>query len=68
MTDLNGHGTQMAGIICAKPNGIAPGVNLTIVRVMDQNGVGTVNNLLSGINWVVTDYGLSTPRKHSIIK
>ncbi len=57
--DPNGHGTHVAGIIgnSAKENGhylgIAPGVNLVSVRVLDDTGMGTYADVLRGLNWVV---------------
>jgi serine protease AprX len=58
--DPNGHGTHVAGIIAATHvgldeewNGVAPGVNLLPVRVLDGNGTGTYENVIEGIQWVV---------------
>ncbi|HEY9076753.1 MAG TPA: S8 family serine peptidase [Anaerolineaceae bacterium] len=58
--DPNGHGTHVAGIIAndqvgpdRHPNGIAPDVMLAGVRVLDANGVGTYENVIQGIQWVI---------------
>ncbi len=57
--DQNGHGTHVAGVIgnSDKENGhyagIAPGVNLVSVRVLDGTGMGTYADVLRGLNWVV---------------
>ncbi len=57
--DPNGHGTHVAGIIAntqkgndGEWNGVAPGVNLVGVRVLDEDGVGTYESVISGLQWV----------------
>lgn len=60
-TDDNGHGTHVAGIIAAKSNGsgtvgIAPGVQLYAVKTMDQNGEGTLQDVLEGIEWSIQNH------------
>ncbi|MEB3236925.1 MAG: S8 family peptidase [Candidatus Sericytochromatia bacterium] len=53
--DPNGHGTHVAGIIGATADdglgisGVAPGVTLVPVRVMDAQGEGTVARVCEGI-------------------
>ena len=56
--DGTGHGTQLAGIIAAQPNGkidfdsykyvegVAPNVKLHIVRTFDDNGSANTNDLI----------------------
>ena len=56
-SDGNGHGTHVAGTIGAKDNtsyvvGVAPGVKLFSVRVLNNAGSGTTAGVISGINWV----------------
>jgi serine protease AprX len=58
--DFNGHGTHIAGIIANSQkgedrewNGVAPGVNLVAVRVLDEAGVGTYEKVIQGIQWVI---------------
>jgi serine protease AprX len=58
--DPNGHGTHVAGIIGATQigtdeewNGVAPGVNLFPVRVLNRYGEGTYEQVIQGIEWVV---------------
>lgn len=53
----DGHGTAVAGVIGARDDavgvvGVAPGVPLTSVKVFDCSGVGTLSQVLSGIDWV----------------
>jgi len=66
--DKNGHGTHIAGIIANSDigsdgewNGIAPGVNLVGVRVLDERGFGTYEQVIQGIQWVIdhqTEYNI----------
>jgi serine protease AprX len=58
--DPNGHGTHIAGIIGnaqvgsdGEWNGIAPGVRLVGVRVLDEEGSGTYSQVIQGIEWVI---------------
>ena len=59
--DRNGHGTHVAGIIGAAAGaphalevmrGVAPGVTLHPVRVLDEFGGGFLTDLISGLIWV----------------
>ena len=55
--DHDGHGTMVAGIIGAKDNGlgvvgVAPGVRIWAVRVMDSSGKITDSGFLCGLDWV----------------
>lgn len=59
-TDLNGHGTHIAGIIGASRNqygivGVAPEVSLYAIKVLDHTGVGTVPDLIQGIEWGIAN-------------
>ncbi len=58
--DPNGHGTHVAGVIANSQkgadgewNGIAPGVKLVGVRVLNEEGYGTYEQVIKGIQWVV---------------
>lgn len=51
--DDNGHGTQLAGIIGGKYTGVAHGVNIMPIKVLDERGVGKSNHLAEGILWAV---------------
>ena len=58
--DPNGHGTHVAGVIANSQigvdnewNGMAPGVNLVGVRVLSEDGSGTYEKVIQGIQWVV---------------
>ncbi len=54
--DCNGHGTHVAGIIGGGYSGVAKQVSLTPVRVLDCKGDGMVSDVISGIEWVTTQY------------
>jgi subtilisin family serine protease len=68
INDFNGHGTQVSSIIAASSltsagryQGVAPGVNLVSVRVLDSNGMGTYMDVISGIQWAMNQrlaYGI----------
>src|SRR3989344_2599658 len=54
-----GHGTHVAGTIAANNNtigvvGVAPGANLWAVKVLNQNGSGTWDQVICGIDFVAS--------------
>lgn len=58
-TDENGHGTHVAGTIGAKDNdigvvGVAPGVRLWAVRILDPDGFGYLSWYLCGLDWIAS--------------
>lgn len=57
-TDRQGHGTHVAGIIGAKNNGVgtigvAPGNDLVAIKVLNDNGSGTTNGIIAGIDYAM---------------
>jgi subtilisin family serine protease len=50
--DCNGHGTHVAGTIGGAAYGVAKGVQLRAVRVLDCNGSGAYSSVIAGMNWV----------------
>jgi hypothetical protein len=55
--DVDGHGTYVASIIGSRtPNypGIAPGVNLIALKVLDDQGDGQFGNIDKALQWVLT--------------
>jgi subtilisin len=65
-SDRFGHGTHIAGIIGALDDnvgvvGVAPGVRLWAVRVLDEEGQGTLRELLCGVDWVTSTRTDSDP-------
>lgn len=58
--DDNGHGTEVAGTLCAAANGsalegVAPKVSLYALKVLDVNGNGNVSAIISALQWCVTN-------------
>ncbi|TYR81497.1 S8 family peptidase [Priestia megaterium] len=56
--DYNGHGTHVAGTIGAVQNnagvvGVAPEVNLLIIKVLDKDGSGQYDWIINGIHYAV---------------
>ncbi|MFI7672136.1 S8 family peptidase [Actinophytocola sp. NPDC049390] len=51
-TDCNGHGTHVAGTIGGGQYGVAKGVTLIAVKVLDCNGSGSFAGVAAGIDWV----------------
>ncbi|MGZ8306600.1 MAG: S8 family serine peptidase [Allosphingosinicella sp.] len=52
--DCHGHGTHVAGTIGGQTHGIAKGVTLHRVRVVDCGGFGSASDAIAGIDWVTT--------------
>ena len=50
--DCNGHGTHVAGTIGSSTYGVAKGVKLRGVRVLDCAGSGAISTIIAGIDWV----------------
>ena len=53
--DCNGHGTHVAGTIGGTTYGVAKGVSLIAVRVLDCGGSGTYEGVVAGIDWVTAN-------------
>ena len=54
--DCNGHGTHVAATLGGETQGVAPGVSIVAVRVLDCGGTGTVSDVLAGIDWVTANH------------
>ena len=60
LSDGNGHGTHVAGIIGAAANargvvGVAPQARLMIVKVLDDSGAGTTGGVAEGIRYAAAN-------------
>src|SRR5213596_3161702 len=58
-TDCNGHGSHVAGTIGAKDDangvvGVAPGVRLHAIKVLNCAGSGSWSSVINGINYVAS--------------
>lgn len=58
--DDNGHGTHVCGILCGsgglsegKFRGMAPGARLVVGKVLDKDGDGSTEAMLSGLDWIL---------------
>lgn len=52
--DCNGHGTHVAGTVGGATYGVAKGVRLVAVKVLNCSGSGSTTGVVSGIEWVVS--------------
>ena len=51
-TDCNGHGTHVAGTVGGTAHGVAKGVRLIAVKVLNCQGSGSFAGVAAGIDWV----------------
>ncbi len=54
-TDCNGHGTHVSGTVGGASYGVAKGVTLVGVRVLNCQGSGTTAGVVAGIDWVTAN-------------
>jgi subtilisin family serine protease len=59
VTDCNGHGTHVAGVVGGSNYGVAKSATLVPVRVLDCNGSGSISTVLAGLDWVLQDHAQS---------
>jgi subtilisin family serine protease len=50
--DGNGHGTHVAGTVAGEAHGVAKKADIVAVRVLDDQGSGTTEGVIAGIDWV----------------
>ncbi|NNN33122.1 S8 family peptidase [Streptomyces sp. S3(2020)] len=50
--DGNGHGTHVAGTVASGTYGVAKAADIVAVRVLDDDGSGTTDGVVAGIDWV----------------
>jgi subtilisin family serine protease len=53
--DCNGHGTHVAGTTGGTTYGVAKGVSLVAVRVLDCGGFGYNSEVIAGVDWVTAN-------------
>ncbi|MEU4547848.1 S8 family peptidase [Nonomuraea dietziae] len=53
--DCHGHGTHVAGTTGGSAHGVAKGVTLVGVRVLNCEGSGTTDQVVAGIDWVTAN-------------
>ncbi|MEV6260772.1 S8 family peptidase [Streptomyces sp. NPDC051784] len=54
--DGNGHGTHVAGTIAGASHGVAKKAKIVAVRVLDDAGSGTTEQVVAGIDWVTANH------------
>lgn len=54
--DGNGHGTHVAATIAGAAHGVAKKAKVVAVRVLDDNGSGTTEQVIAGIDWVTENH------------
>ena len=54
--DANGHGTHVSGTVGGTTYGVAKGVRLIAVRVLNASGSGTYSQVIAGVDWVTSDH------------
>jgi len=55
-TDGNGHGTHCAGTIGGATYGMAKKVNLVAVKVLTDQGSGSTQSVIAGVDWSVNNH------------
>lgn len=53
--DCNGHGTHVAGTVGGSTYGVAKGVRLYAVRVLNCQGSGSNSGVIAGVDWVTNN-------------
>jgi subtilisin family serine protease len=59
--DCNGHGTHVAGTVGGSTYGVAKGVTLVAVRVLNCSGSGTTSGVIAGVDWVTGNHLAGQP-------
>jgi subtilisin family serine protease len=54
--DGNGHGTHVAGTIAGTSYGVAKAATIHAVRVLNNQGSGTIAGVVAGVNWVASNH------------
>ena len=60
-TDCNGHGTHVAGTVGGSQYGVAKGVKLIAVKVLNCAGSGSFSGVVAGIDWVTSHHQPGQP-------
>ena len=55
-SDCHGHGTHVAGTVGGTNVGVAKGVTLIAVRVLDCQGSGSYSGVIAGVDWVTQNH------------
>jgi serine protease len=58
-SDVQGHGTHVAGTVGSKTFGVAKKATLVSVKVLSNTGSGSYSIIVAGMDWVVANKGTS---------
>ncbi|ORX88381.1 subtilisin-like protein, partial [Basidiobolus meristosporus CBS 931.73] len=61
--DINGHGTFVAGIAIGREFGVAKRARLVSLKALDDDGYGSLSNVLNALDWIVQQHKKSPTRK-----
>jgi subtilisin family serine protease len=64
--DCNGHGTHVAGTIGSTTYGVAKGVSLRGVRVLNCSGSGATSGIIAAINWLAANHAATSVANMSL--
>jgi len=64
--DCNGHGTHVAGTIGGSTYGVAKGVQLRAVRVLNCSGSGSTSGIINALNWLRTNHAANSVANMSL--
>lgn len=53
--DNHGHGTHLAGILTNKDIGVAPNIDLYVIKALDNNLNGDINNVIEAVNYSIEE-------------
>ncbi|PRT53923.1 Sexual differentiation process putative subtilase-type proteinase isp6 [Wickerhamiella sorbophila] len=55
LSDGNGHGTHIAGLVAGSTVGVARNAQIIAVKVLNEKRVGSISNFVKAIDWVLQD-------------
>ncbi len=64
--DCNGHGTHVAGTIGSTTYGVAKGVTLRAVRVLNCSGSGSTSGIIAALNWLAGHHAATSVANMSL--
>ncbi|KAG2199498.1 hypothetical protein INT47_009952, partial [Mucor saturninus] len=62
-SDINGHGTFVAGVCCGTKYGVAKSAEIVSVKTLDTDGNGRLSDVLVGLEWIVEQHRKDTNAK-----
>ncbi|ADD43955.1 S8 family peptidase [Stackebrandtia nassauensis] len=65
-SDCNGHGTHVAGTVGSATYGVAKGVALRGVKVLNCQGSGSWSGVISGMDWVTANHAANSVANMSL--